>query len=67
MKVRYQLSLDGVGCLSVIVLAIAIHWTVATRLGGLGNFGGAFAWVGAFVAGLVIVGLVTKRDAKRGQ
>ena len=59
-----RISLDNVGCLSVVVLAVAFHWVLASRLGLSGFFSGAIAWGVAFVAGLAIVARIVSRSAR---
>jgi hypothetical protein len=62
---RVQITLDNVGCASVVVLAVTFHWVLASRLGLSGFFSGAIAWSVAFLAGLAIVGRIVSRSAKR--
>jgi hypothetical protein len=67
MKARYQLNLDGVGCLSLLVLTGAIHWFLASRFPERGAGLGALLWLASIGLGLFVVARAVGRDAKRDE
>ncbi len=64
---RVQVTFDNVGCLSVIVLAVAIHWTLVSHFGASGLGSGFAVWSLAVVAGLVIGGRISARENARDE
>jgi len=67
MNARFQLTLDGVGCLSLVTLTIAIHWFLAARFPDHGLMLGALLWIASMVAGTFIVGRALARSERRSE
>ena len=57
---RVHVTLDNVGCLSVVALAIAFHAVLVRTLGS-----GPLAWATALFAGIAVVSFIVHRTTRK--